>query len=204
MKQSDRTLRPRLIPALETQLARIEPSIWSGAKYYPCSATLKSGTKLDCIYLVAQYAYMKTWGQYPPHEIALENIIELRNSSFRLPAKFATKLYEAGESGMGYSIFTVKFSGGSTQACKCGGAVDFVLYPDAKSSADVTDVEPHVGRDANLFYAPKFSVCLYSDADTERVFPLGLTRPMEMTRTSTWSRLRTRFRRRFSSALPPE
>jgi len=202
MNFSEGALRPKLTPNIASQLADIEPSIHHGVKYYPCSATLKDGTRLDCVYLVAQYDYLKLWGLYPHRETALENIVSVESSSFRLPWKAANKLYDAGESGMGYMIFTVKFSDGSTHAYQSGNAVDFIFYPAGKSVADVAEVEPHVGRDDNPLRNPAFSVCLYCDADTERVFPMGLTRPMEITRSSPWRRLRSRLRRAFSSAVP--
>jgi hypothetical protein len=39
----------------------------------------------------------------------MENVAEVRDSPRRLPARFANELYQHGESGMGYTIFTVVF-----------------------------------------------------------------------------------------------
>jgi hypothetical protein len=80
-----------------------------------------------------------------------------------LPARFANKLYNAGESGMGYTIFTVVFSDGTKQAYSAGNAVDFIRYPEGKGPADVADVLPHEGRNEIQIRVPEYYWCLYSE-----------------------------------------
>jgi hypothetical protein len=119
-----------------------------------------------CVYVVADGLYIKYWGVYPEQDrhksyIYVSDVEAFAESPRRLPAQFANKLYASGESGMGYTIFTVVFSDGSRQAYGTGNAVDFIRYP--KGPSDVSDVLPHEGRKANPVPAPKYYWCLFSD-----------------------------------------
>jgi hypothetical protein len=58
----------------------------------------------------------------------------VEDSPTRVLARFANAIYENGESGMGYTIFTVVFSDGILQACVTEKAVDFISYPNGKNS----------------------------------------------------------------------
>jgi hypothetical protein len=68
-----------------------------------------------------------------------------------------------GESGMGYTIFTVVFADGSRQAYSCGNAVDFIRYPEGAGPKDVVDVLPHEGRNAEPVRCPEYYWCLFSE-----------------------------------------
>jgi hypothetical protein len=86
----------------------------------------------------------------------------LKSSPSRLPAKFANQIYDAGESGMGYTIFTVEFEDGSRQAYSAGNAVDFVQYPSGQTESSVVGVVPHIGRgEPSMKSAPGYFWCLY-------------------------------------------
>jgi hypothetical protein len=81
-----------------------------------------------------------------------------------LPPKIAQKIYDGGESGMGYYAFRLKFTDGSVQAYSTGGAVDFISLPEGKKMSDIEDVDLHVGqRDAGKRKALYFYWCLYSE-----------------------------------------
>jgi len=95
--------------------------------------------------------------------IPIQEIVKVEDSPARLPVHFADQLYRAGESGMGYTIFTVVFSDGCRQAYSSGNAVDFIRYPNGKSGLDVVAVEPHEGRGADPVTSPGWYWCLYSD-----------------------------------------
>jgi hypothetical protein len=73
----------------------------------------------------------------------------IRQSPARLPVFIARAICEAGESGMGYTLFTLVFSDGRTQAYVAGNVVDFVTFPPGKTAADVVSVIPHRGRNEN-------------------------------------------------------
>ena len=76
----------------------------------------------------------------------------------------ANEIYRNGESGMGYTIFTVVFADGVRQACTTGNAVDFIQYPIGKGPKDVVAVIPHEGRrDDSLVKSPEWYWCLYSE-----------------------------------------
>lgn len=169
---------PKLSPHLKKQLDAITPSIQPivGLAYYPCLVTLRGGTSLDRVYLVSQAPWIKLWGVYPSsdsgkYEVLASDLVSIAESPCRLPAPFATELYKAGESGMGYTVFTVVFKTiipflRSRKTYLTGNAVDFIAYPFGKGPKDVVSVLPHVGRrSASLArqVAPKYYWCLYSE-----------------------------------------
>jgi hypothetical protein len=109
----------------------IDPSRDGDLVYHPCRVVLKSGEGFDTVYIVPEKPYLKHWGVYPEDDkgkrwIRIEDVAEVEDSPTRLPARFADELYRNGESGMGYTIFTVVFADGQRQACVTGNAVDFV------------------------------------------------------------------------------
>ena len=129
---------------------------------------MRDGTVFQCVYVVPEGPYIKVWGIYPQHDpgksyISVSDVEAFAASPSRLPAQFANKLYENGESGMGYTIFTVVFSDGSRQAYGTGNAVDFIRYPKGKSQSDIQDVLPHEGRDAEPMSSPEYYWCLFSE-----------------------------------------
>jgi hypothetical protein len=162
------TYSPLLAHVRET-LNGIEPSRDGELVYYPCRAVLKSGEACDTVYIVPEQPYIKYWGVYPENDhgkrwIKMEDIAEVKESPIRLPAQFANEIYRNGESGMGYTIFTVVFSDGSRQAYGMGNAVDFIRYPDGKGPKDVVAVIPHEGRnDATRVDGSEYYWCLYSE-----------------------------------------
>lgn len=158
------------LPAhLREALQKIEPSRDGDLTYYPCRAILSTGEALDTVYVVSETPYIKQWWVYPEASggkrwIRIEDVAELQDSPTRLPARFADELYKNGESGMGYTIFTVVFADGLRQACVTGNAVDFIHYPPGKGPKDVVQVLPHEGkRNDSLVRAPKWYWCLYSE-----------------------------------------
>ena len=120
------------------------------------------------MYLVAEIPFIKIWGWYPKAEVLVSNIASVEDSPTRLPAVFANELYRAGESGMGYCLFTVIFKSDnswveSSQAYVTGDAVDFIDYPEGKGPKDVVRVLPHIGRESNYIDGPEYYWCLYSE-----------------------------------------
>jgi hypothetical protein len=111
--------------------------------------------------------YLRWWGVYPEDDrgkqsVNIKDVVKVENSPTRLPARFANQIYDHGESGMGYTIFTVVFSDGQRQAYGTGNAVDFIRYPNGKGPDDVSSVLPHEGRNAQPVMAPDWYWCLYS------------------------------------------
>jgi len=104
-------------------------------------------------------------------EVLVSNLASIVESPSRLPAPFANELYKAGESGMGYTVFTVVFKTvipflRHRTTYLAGGAVDFISYPWGTGPSDVLSVLPRVGRrSASLArqVPPKYYWCLYSE-----------------------------------------
>lgn len=159
---------PRFPDKLRDDLSAIAPSRSGDLPYWPCAARMKDGTVLACVYVVPEGPYIRHWGVYPQQDngkryISLSDVDSLADSPQRLPAQFANKLYKSGESGMGYTIFTVVFADGSRRAYGTGNAVDFIRYPEGKGQSDVVDVLPHEGRNAEPVSCPVYYWCLFSD-----------------------------------------
>jgi hypothetical protein len=159
---------PRFPDNLQADLSAVIPSDDGEITYWPCAARMKDGSVVQCVYVVAEGPYIRTWGVYPQQDrgksyISIQDVDALTESPARLPAKLANKLYHAGESGMGYTIFTVVFADGSRQAYGAGNAVDFIHYPEGKSQSDVVDVLPHEGRSTDPITCPECYWCLFSE-----------------------------------------
>lgn len=160
---------PGLPNHIREALSSIEPSRDGEISYYPCRATLADGRSIDTVYIVSEKPYINYWGIYPEDDkgkswIRIEEVVRIEESQTRLPARFANEIYREGESGMGYTVFTVVFDDGLHQAYGSGNAVDFIRYPVGKGPANVMAVLPHQGRrDDQLISSPRWFWCLYSE-----------------------------------------
>jgi hypothetical protein len=168
MRPFDTPQLPALPDKLREDLRTITPSVDGDLTYWPCSARMKDGTVLVCVYVVPEGPYIKHWGVYPQQDrgksyISISDVDALAESPRRLPAQFANRLYQSGESRMGSTIFTVVFADGSRQAYDGGNGIDFIRYPEGKGQSDVTDVVPHEGRAAEPLSRPVYYWCLFSD-----------------------------------------
>lgn len=154
---------------IQDELRQIASSQYSDElMLYPCRAVLKNGETLNAVYIVPENPYMKYVGIYPEADkakksIRIEEIAHVENSPWRLPARFANEIYLLGESGMGYTIFTVAFSDGLRQAYVNGNMVDFIAYPAGKGPSDVVEVLPHECRNSSKIVGPEYYWCLYSE-----------------------------------------
>lgn len=122
--------------------------------YRPCQVTLDDGAVVDEVYVMHAQEYIDIWGIWPDQdrgkrEIDLSRVVEISESPSRLPPKIANEIYKAGESGMGWCVFTLVFKDGARQEVASGNAVDFVKLPAGKRMTDIVKVLPHEGgRDA--------------------------------------------------------
>jgi hypothetical protein len=150
------------------QLLKIVPSKDGQLKYRPCKVTLKNGDKLDNVYLVDEDSYFKVWGVMPNHDsgkksVLIEDVVEIEDSPNRLPPNLADKIYESGESGMGYCIFKIVFDNGDILDVLTGNAVDFVPIPSGLTSQNIKDVVPHQGSRIKYKDGPEYYWCLFED-----------------------------------------
>ena len=158
---------PPLSPKLRAQLERVPPTKDGTMEYHPCKVRLKGGEEQDFVYVVDAGKYIKTWGVWPgqdkgKREIRVEEVEEIAESPSRLPLAMAQRLYDAGESGMGYVAFALSYRDGSRSVHVSGNATDFVRLPDGKTVHDISEVYPHAGRGASGYLeAPDYFWCLY-------------------------------------------
>jgi hypothetical protein len=160
---------PRLSPELAEQLARVPKSSDGYVEYAPCRVTLRSGEVIDRVFVVEQAAFRRVWRASLPNEVPIADVVSIEDCAVRLPAPLANELYKAGESGMGYVLFTVRLRDGSLRPFATGNVVDFPNWPPGVDPRDVLDVEPHAGRATFRDRPPgphersaDYSWCLYS------------------------------------------
>jgi len=155
--------------SLRTKWAKIHQSISWNIRYRPCRVELDDNALLDCVYIINAQEYIDVWGIWPDKdygkkEIDISQVIEILESPNRLPPKIANKIYDGGESGMGYHIFTLLFNDGNRQSILSGNAVDFVKLPIGKSMNDIVDVVPHEGhKTADPSASLDYYWCLFGD-----------------------------------------
>lgn len=143
---------PRISEKLLEELRDVEPSTDGVMDYHPCRVTLRSGATLDRVYVVEEEPYLRAWGIRPEDDPAkssvdLAEVERIEESPLRLPPPLANKIYAAGESGMGYTVFTLVLADGRSLPYTTGNAVDFPLLPAGIRMADVVDALPHDGRE---------------------------------------------------------
>lgn len=104
--------------------------------------------------------------------ISPEVIDSVEESPFAIPAKIAQKIYDAGESGMGYQVFTLIFRDGSKQVFVTPNALDFPDLPDGYTSKEIVDALPHEGREevrvGRYRESAEFEFCFYVPYDGKK------------------------------------
>jgi hypothetical protein len=160
---------PMIRPELLDQVLAVPPSGAGDLLYRPCQVTLIDGRVLDRVYVQEAYTWKQRWGVWPEDDsgkdtISIEDVASISNSPSRLPAALATRLLEAGETGMGYTKFTLVLRGGRRINAFTGDAVDFAALPDGVSVAEIVEVVPHVhdGEPAARSLEPPYWWCLYT------------------------------------------
>ncbi len=151
------------------QLAEIEPSVDSfGLRLYPCSAQLRDGAVLTCVYLIDVASFARIWGTERPEgvpggvwSVSPDQISSVVESPLRLPVRFANEIYQAGESGMGYFDFCLVFSRWCRRDYLVGNFVDFLEYPLWKRPRDVKRVILHRNK-RKLRSTPRTWWCVYA------------------------------------------
>jgi hypothetical protein len=129
------------------QVRCIVPSRNHGVAYYPCRTRMRDGSVHERVYLVDADAYAR-WALPGQTVLNARDVAWVEESHQRLPAEFANSLYAAGESGMGYCLFTLRFRDGTEQRYLTGNVIDFLAYPQGYGPADVVHAEPHGVRTA--------------------------------------------------------
>jgi len=147
----EKKLRAPVINAtLYNMLKQIEPSRDGDIAYYPCQVILNNGDTHDRVYVVEERTYIKHWGVYPEDDkgkrgISISQVDDIKESPYRLPVKLANKIYKAGESGMGYCVFTLVMKNGDHITFVTGNAVDFVDLDPKYSYRDIAGILPNKG-----------------------------------------------------------
>ena len=95
-------------------------------------------------------------------EIAIQDVAQIHPGPNRLPARFAREMYAVGESGIGYCIFTLRFSDDTQQTYCTGNLIDFPELPAGKSLGDVVALVANEGRAEQTLAARPYYWCLFS------------------------------------------
>ena len=162
--------KPQVIrPDLLDQVQAVPPSGSGELLYRPCQVRLIDGRVLDRVYVQEAYTWKQSWGVWPEDDggkaaISIDEVASISDSPARLPPGLATRLLEAGETGMGYTKFTLVLRGGRRINAVTGNAVDFPALPPGVSATEVVEVVPHVhdGEAAPDSLEPSYFWCLYT------------------------------------------
>ncbi len=127
--------------SLTVAFQRIAPS-FTEYVHRPCTLVLHNGEPVERALCIEEGRGFHTSGWIHPDEVA-----EVCECKTRLPPHLATKLYRAGESGMGYLLFTLELYSGADFVYVIGGGADFLDLPEGATTADIKDVHPHEGRE---------------------------------------------------------
>ena len=126
-------------PQFLEQLGLIEPGIWGT----PCSVTLFDGSAIE-ICLAWENKRFSDEGKW----LNPEKVYEVRECRSRMPATFARRIRDAGESGMGYHIYVVELADGTGFIHAAGNlTIDLLNLPSGYLPNDVVNVWPHQGRE---------------------------------------------------------
>lgn len=132
------------------KLEVIEPSIYlvgkSLRKHYPCRLILKDGKVVPRVICFEEHRGFTSNSWIHPDSISL-----IEPTPERMPAPLASKLYSAGESGMGYEIFRMEMKDGTSHIFVTNNIVDYPDYPEGYEDKDVAEVYPHEGREQSRY-----------------------------------------------------
>lgn len=150
-------------------LASIEPTrVTEGIFHYPCRMRLRDGSWVDRVICVEDArGFTRDWWIHP------DDVAEIVPSDKRLPAALASKLYQAGESGMGFECFEVAAEGRENFSCITYNVVDFPELPDEVTTAQILNVYPHRGQErfgtSRCFdKPPKITWCYFVNPRSEQ------------------------------------
>lgn len=161
---------PVIRSELQAQLLKVEPSRDRRREYRPCRVHLRGGGVLERALLVEAKSHERLWGLWlqhsePEDNISIEDLSGIMESPARLPARLATKAYEAGETGMGSRVFTLVLRDGSSVAGAVANIVDFLELPRGVTPDTIVDLIPHeqgqLRQDQATIMSGKFSWCFY-------------------------------------------
>lgn len=121
------------------KLGKIVPGVWG----WPCAVTLGDGSTHEICLAWENKRYSDKGQWLNPHDV-----MDIRECDSRMPARFARAIHDAGESGMGYHIYVVELSDGTSFVHVAGNLViDLLNLPAGYTSRDVVNVLPHAGRE---------------------------------------------------------
>jgi hypothetical protein len=163
---------PTITVELLEQLVAVEPSIDASVtdltlEYRACSVRLLDGSIDDRVLVQESRPWIDIWGVWPDEdpgkrEVSIRDVAEIASSPLRLPPRLATKMYAAGEPGMGYCVFTLVLADGRRIPRATGGVVDFVELPPGVRPDNVVDLLPHDGDTAQASdHSGDYAWCLY-------------------------------------------
>jgi hypothetical protein len=161
--------KPAVIsPELLAQVEAVTPSVDGQLLYRPCQAVLADGRTVDRVYVQEAWTWKGVWGAWPradrDESIELDAVVSVSESPSRIAPGLADRLLKAGESGMGYTKFTLVLRDGRKINTMTGNAVDFPGLPAGVVPSEVVDVIPHQhdGDSETTMPVPPYRWCLYT------------------------------------------
>ena len=122
-------------PEFLQRLDSIEPGVWGT----PCAAVLRDGSATPCALAWVNPRYSDAGSWTNP-----QDVLFIDQSPSRMPAKFAHRIHDAGESGMGYHVYVVHFADGSNFVhFAWNQKIDLVSLPEGYTTRDIVRVDPN-------------------------------------------------------------
>ena len=153
---------------LLAQVEAVTPSTDGPLLYRPCQVVLSDGRTVDRVYVQEAWTWKGVWGAWPNEDrdeaIPIGSVASVSESPSRIAPRLADRLLKAGETGMGYTKFTVVLRDGRKINTMTGGAVDFPGLPPDVVASDIVDViiHEHVGEPTTAVALPQSRWCLYT------------------------------------------
>lgn len=156
----------KLTATQKEQLKHVPSVRYHSLEYWPCKVITTDGKTYDNVYLTDVGEYRFYWDLLPDEDaskqyVLIEDVKEIYDSPNRIPPAMAEKLYDAGETITGFSLFTVFFENNTSLEVLAGTVVDFIPMPEGLSTQNIIDILPHKGKRTDYVIAPTYHWCLY-------------------------------------------
>lgn len=164
----DMMTEKRKIPRLPNHLDKLVRE-HSSEEYFACDLITTKGEKVERVYLYSADSYLKEWGVWPEKnmEIPLSDVLEIVASKNSLPIEIVQKIIAKGETGMGYSSFTLIDQTGLEYPVLSGNLVNYIALPSSVSPNSIVDLRfdspsTYIGSNIKLFRNAPHKFCLYA------------------------------------------
>lgn len=163
----------------------LQDDLWQKLRRIPCTealfpslpyrpAAVKTIKEIvePCVVFFGRKTYQKFWGNDPGRRMLnIEDVVDVMPSEYQLPVKYASALYDGGETRMGGIDFTLIMKDDNRFYYTLGGVADFITYPSGYTCDDIECVEKgvvksiHIENPERVLGGPDYIWCLFPEAN---------------------------------------